>query len=97
MKTLKDLTPEMIKKIPSYKEKCLEGISDGQKFKNFNLKDAEEAIYWNYEKCGYKKPIVIVAENPLEMQFLFNYIKHSEKFNIISYYLYCLKNNIEFQ
>jgi hypothetical protein len=97
MKTLKDLTPEIIKKIPSYKERCLEGISDGQRFENFNLKDAEEAVNWNYKKCCYRKPVVIVAENPLETQLLFNYIKYSEKFNIILYYLYCLKNNIEFQ
>jgi len=75
MKTLKDFTPEIQAKIPEYQNRVLEPIFNGSKYHNFDIEKAKKAIKWNYEKCGYKMPIVLVAENPLEQQYLFNYLK----------------------
>lgn len=35
MKTLKDLTPEIIAKIPKYQKKAIEGIFDGRRYNKF--------------------------------------------------------------
>ena len=43
MKTLKDLTPDILAKIPEYKEKCLEGIYNGERYHNFDLEKAKKA------------------------------------------------------
>ena len=73
MKTLKDFTPEIQAKIPEYIKEATEGIFDGKRYNNFNLQDAEKAVNWNYEKCNYKKPVIIVAENIYEQQIFFNF------------------------
>jgi hypothetical protein len=95
MKTLKDFTPEIQAKIPEYIKRYTKGVFDGGRYKNFNLKDAEELIHWNYEKCKYKKPVVLVAENPYEMQIMFNYIVSNKATWIPIYINYCLKNGLE--
>lgn len=73
-KTLKDLTPEIKAKIPEYIERYTRGVFDGKRYDEFRKEDAEELIYFNYEKCNFKKPVVMVAENPLEAQHMFNHI-----------------------
>lgn len=93
MKTLKDFTPEIQAKIPSYIQNALKGIFDGEKYRNFNLIAAENAVNWNYEKCGLKKPIVIVAENPFEQQIIFNYLKTAKHLHPIIKMLYEMKND----
>ena len=96
MKTIKDFTPEIQSKIPEYIKKYTEGIEDGKRYKNFNLTDAENLIHWNYELCNYKKPVIIVAENPFESQIIFNYIvANKERFLPMLYLIYSLKNNIK--
>ena len=91
MKTLKDLTPEIISKIPKYQKKAIEGIFNGERYKNFDIEKAKKAIKWNYEKCGYKMPVVLVAENPLEQQLMFNYLNLNIKY--YSRILYVLNND----
>ena len=92
MKTLKDLTPDILAKISGYKEKCLEGIYNGERYHNFDLEKAKKAINWNYNKCGLKNPIILVAENPLEQQYLFNYLKlNYERYKNILNLLYLLQ------
>ena len=95
MKTLKDFTSEIQNLIPSYINNALYGIFDGQRYNNFNFKDAEEAVNLNYEFSGFKKPVVLVAENPYEAQIIFNYVINNKYFINLIYYLYKLKNNIE--
>ena len=93
MKTLKDFTPEIQGRISDYKKRYLSGIEDGGRYNSFGIKNAEALIFWNYEKCGYKKPIVLVAENPYESQLYFNWIKAQEKLYLpIIYLLFSLKN-----
>lgn len=96
MKNIKDLTPEIEAKIPQYIERYTRGIFDGQRFENFKKEDAEKLIFWNYEKCGFKRPVVLVAENPYEAQIFFNYIKlNQEIFAPILYLNYCIINDLE--
>ena len=71
-KTLKDFTPEIQAKIPEYQKRAVEGVFDGKRYRDFDIEKAKLAIKWNYEKCGYKMPFVIVTENPLEQQIVFN-------------------------
>jgi hypothetical protein len=74
MKRLKDFTPEIQAKIPSYQAKALEGVMDGGRYRDFDIEKAKAAVYHNYEVCGYKRPLVLLVENPLEQQVMFNYI-----------------------
>ena len=88
LKTLKDFTPEIQKKIPEYIKKATEDIYNGNYYNNFDIEKAKEAVYCNYELCGYKKPIVLITENPLEQQYLFNYLKlNIKKYEKILYVL----------
>jgi len=75
MKKIEDLSAEMISKIPKVKELALEGISDGKRYQNFSSVNAFKCIEWNYKKCGYRIPVIMVTENPLEMQMMFNFVK----------------------
>ena len=79
MKTLKDFTPEIQAKIPQYIKNGLNGVFDGTKYNNFNLEDATKAINWNYEKCGFKKPNVLVAENPYEIILMYKLLLQKNK------------------
>jgi hypothetical protein len=74
MLTLKDLTPEIKAKIPEYTKKYTAGIYDGGRYNSFSREGAEALIDWNYRKAGLKLPVVIIAENPLEAQIMFNFI-----------------------
>ncbi len=96
LKTLEDFTPSVQAKIPEYIKRFTNGVFDGGKYNAFKKENAEELINWNYEQCSYKKPVMIVAENPLEMQVLFNYIvENKEVFLPVIYLNYCLINKIE--
>ncbi len=68
-----------MQKIPLYIETALEGISDGKRYADFNYSSAVDCVNLNYSMCGYNNPVVVVAENPLEMQLLFNYITNLAK------------------
>lgn len=52
----------------------LEGISNGNRYASANAKQISQCVNWNYARVGRKKPVVLVAENPLEMHLLFNYV-----------------------
>ena len=93
MKTLKDFTPEIKTKIPEYINNALTGVFDGERYNNFSFEKAEKAVNWNYEKCGKKKPIIIVAENIYEAQIYFNYLKANKNFHPLLNILFNLKNN----
>ncbi|MFT6503874.1 MAG: hypothetical protein ACJASQ_004012 [Crocinitomicaceae bacterium] len=75
MKEIEDLTEQLILKIADYKIDALEGISDGERYRRFKVEDAYKCVEWNYKKCGYRSPVIIITENPLEMQMMFNFIK----------------------
>jgi hypothetical protein len=95
MKTLKDFTPEVQAKIPEYIKNGLKGVFDGGRYKAFDIEKAKKAVFFNYERCGYKKPVVLVAGNPYESQFIINYVKKNPELTTGIYLLYCLQNKIE--
>ena len=74
MKTIEDLTPELQNKIPEYIRNGLKGVFDGQQYNDFDREKAVKAVNYNYEFCGFDSPMVLVAENPLEAQLLFNFV-----------------------
>jgi hypothetical protein len=47
---------------------------DGGRYRDFDIEKAKAAVYHNYETCGYKRPLVLWVDNPLEQQVVFNYI-----------------------
>lgn len=71
MKTLKDLTPEIEAKIPQYIAAGLANVFDGGYYNMFDADKARACVKWNYEKCGFKEPQVLVAENPFEILHIY--------------------------
>lgn len=71
MKTLKDLTPEIEAKIPQYIEAGLKNVFDGGYYNLFDYDKAVACVKWNYEKCGFAEPKVLVAENPKEILYMY--------------------------
>jgi hypothetical protein len=71
MKTLEDLTPEIRAKIPLYKEKCVKDLYSGVEAANFNRAFSTSYVEKIYEIAGYKKPVVIYADNPNEFKLKF--------------------------
>jgi hypothetical protein len=89
MKTLQDLTPEIIAKIPQYQERAVEGVYDGGRYYNFDLEKAKKAIDYNYTQAGFTPPKeYIVVENILEQQMV--YQKLSGDKSIANSYLFTL-------
>lgn len=89
-KTLKDLTPEIEAKIPQYLQQGVEGIYNGDRYNNFNLEDAIKCVEWNYKQIGKEKPIVIVAENPLEANLMISILKKEKPKTNYLYYLFTM-------
>jgi hypothetical protein len=95
MKTLKDFTPEVQAKIPEYIKNALAGVFDGGRYKSFDIEKAKKAVWLNYERCGYKKPVVLVAGNPYEAQIIMNYLSACPPIVAYIYLLYCSQNKIK--
>ncbi len=77
MKTIDDLTPEIIAKILEYQARAVEGVFDGKRYAAFDINKARAAVKWNYNACEMKEPVVIVTENPLEQQLVFNMLNNN--------------------
>jgi hypothetical protein len=90
MKTLKDLTPEIEAGIPQYIERGLKGCFDGQRYHNFNLDDAIKCVEWNYKQIVKEKPVVLVAENPLEANLMISALKKEKPGKNYLYYLFTM-------
>ncbi len=75
MKTLEDFTPEIQAKIPEYLDRAFRGVFDGGRYRDFKYNDARDAVYLQYDKCNYKRPLVMVGENPYEAQMMFNWMR----------------------
>src|SRR5690606_18317510 len=95
MKTLKDITPVVQAKTPEYIKNALAGVFDGGRYKSFDIEKAKKAVWLNYERCGYKKPVVLVAGNPYEAQIIMNYLSACPPIVAYIYLLYCSQNKIK--
>ena len=72
MKTLEDLTPEILAKIPLYKEKCVKELYNGTEYANWKREYTVDYIEYIYKLCDKSKPVVIVANNIEEYKRLYN-------------------------
>lgn len=86
MKTLDDLTPEILAKIPAYKERCTKDLYSGVEAANFNKKRSTEYVEKVYEIAGYSKPVVVFAEDPLHYKERFLKLKNQEVENLVKEY-----------
>lgn len=91
MKTLDDLTPEIIAKIPQYKERCTKDLYSGVEFASFNKQESTEYVEKIYELAGYKKPVVIFAIDIPEYRKKFASLQDESVLEIVTA-LYELKN-----
>lgn len=73
MKTLNDLTPEIIARIPMYKDRCMDTSG--------TIESSRKYIEKIYELGGLEKPIVVFAKNPNEYKILFESIPKALKNN----------------
>lgn len=97
MKTLEDLTPEILAKIPLYKEKCVKELYDGTEYKNWKREYTVDYIEYIYKLCDKSKPVVIIANNIEEYKRLYNLLfndKLNEDYTKLVNYLYELKNGL---
>lgn len=94
-KTLKDLTPEIEAKIPEYIKNGLDGVFDGQRYRDFDIEKARTAVKHTYEKCGFDEPKVIVVENPMELQIMGNKLLGTNSY--INSYLFTLNVSSDYQ
>jgi hypothetical protein len=85
MKTLDDLTPEIMAKIPMYKERCTKDLYIGVEAANFNREMSTEYIEKIYELAKFEKPVCIFSEDPKDYERKFrmlakeNYLEVVEK------------------
>lgn len=97
MKTLEDLTPEILAKIPLYKEKCVKELYNGTEYANWKREYTVDYIEYIYKLCDKSKPVVIIANNIEEYKRLYNLLfndKLNEEYTKLVNYLYELKNNL---
>jgi hypothetical protein len=84
MKTLDDLTPEIIAKIDVYKDKCTKDLYSGVEAANFNPKISTEYVEKVYEIAEHKPPVVIFAENPIEYKKKFQALQNTDIQNVVA-------------
>ena len=95
-----ELTPEILAKIPEYKERCVNDLYSGKEWENFNPHVAIEYIEKIYELANQQnklgnpnKPVIIFADSPDEYKRLFRTI-HKENALTVLHRIYTAKNGI---
>ena len=72
-KTLKDLTPEIMAKIPEYKDAAVNDLYNGNEYANWKYSDTEQYIHYVYKLGGQTEmPVVIVANTLNEYKWFYN-------------------------
>lgn len=66
MKTLEDFTPEIRAKIDTYKSRCVDDLYSGVEYENYDRGMLIGYIEKIYELVNRPKPIVIIADDPLD-------------------------------
>ena len=93
MKTIKDLTPEIRSKIQSYKDRCTKDLYSGKEYANYDRNKTVEYIERVYSIAGFKKPVVIVADNPNQYKMFWEILKNNKKKTIEL--IYFTKNKLK--
>lgn len=92
MKTSNDLTPEILEKIPKYKERCTKDLYSGVEAANFDKKKSTAYVEKVYDLAGYKKPVVVFSEDPNHYKERFLKLKNENVQNFVNT-IYKEKNN----
>jgi hypothetical protein len=99
MKTLKDLTPEIVSKIQIYKDRCVKDLYSGKEYNDWKREYTVDYIEYIYKLANQKdKPVIIVADNLLEYKLFYNFIfnpeiKINKKFVKLINLIWLIKNN----
>ena len=92
MKTLKDLTPEIKAKIPKYKDLCTKDLYSGVEYKNYDKQTTVDYIEKIYEIAKNRKPVVIVAKDPIEYKQFFLKLQEENTLELVNE-MFKLKNS----
>ena len=84
MKTLEDLTPEIKAKISIYKDKCVKDLYSGVEFANYKREDIVEYIEKVYEIVKRKKPVIIIANDPIDYANKFRMLQNEKVLNKVN-------------
>lgn len=83
MKELKDLTPEIRGKIQGYKDKCTVDLYSGVEHANYDRKMVVNYVEKIYSLTKRKKPVIIVADDPVQYKRFFSLLKKESNLNIV--------------
>jgi hypothetical protein len=79
MKTIKDLTPEIRKKIEIYKKECVSDLYSGKESKEWKKDYTIRYIEYIYKLAKQKnKPVIIIANNLIQYKLYFNLLFNSK-------------------
>jgi hypothetical protein len=81
--TMDDLTPEIMAKIPEYREKCRKDLYSGVEFANFNLDEIIEYIEKIYSLCDFKKPVIIIAQDPTDYKKIYSNLQQKDSMKLV--------------
>lgn len=99
MKTIKDLTPEIRKKIEIYKKECVSDLYSGKESKEWKKDYTIRYIEYIYKLAKQKnKPVIIIANNLIQYKLYFNLLfnsKYNKEVTKIINLLYIMKNNLK--
>lgn len=84
MFTIDDLTPEIRAKISEYKEKCTKDLYSGVEYDNFSENDIIEYIHKIYEYVGFSKPIILIANDPIDYGKKYRILQNNDVANKIN-------------
>jgi len=94
MKTLEDYTPEIKAKVNAYKEKCTKDLYSGVEYEKYDRNLVVTYVEKVYELAKRKKPVVIVANDPIDYANKFRAIQNEKVLDLI-HNMYLKKNGEE--
>lgn len=80
MLTLKDLTPEIEAKIPTYHAHAIEKLYNGEEHAAWKFENTLEYVQYVYKLANQSAPFVFVANTPKEYSFMYDVLFNSTFF-----------------
>ncbi len=80
LKNITELTPELKKKIEKYKDRCTRDLYNGKEDDNYDRKRTVRYVEKIYEIVDRDRPVVVVADDPLEYKRIYTLIDKDEDF-----------------
>lgn len=86
MKTLEDFTPEIRAKIQGYKDRCVKDLYSGKEYGNFDINMTVSYIEKIYEIAKKERPVIIIADDPIDYKRKFQILQTEKAINIVNDY-----------